>query len=148
MAKASQDRTAELAALRDRCVAIVRFIGELGPPAALFAQTEEAINAAFERGDLRGLKMVSKDVGEWASGLSPSAQQKLDDVLRSRFGTGLREAGEEAHRELTRIFKRGTIADAEEYRLLSHRADEIHSDGSKSAELKKINELLAAFETS
>lgn len=145
MARTSQDRTAELSALRDRCVAIVRFIAELGDPGDLFAQTEEAIHAAFERGDLRGLKMVSKDVDEWAKALSSSQRAKLDDVLRSRFGAECRNAKEEA-RELARILQRGTITDREEYSLLSRRADEICADGSKSGELEKINELLAAFE--
>lgn len=77
MAKTTGSRGEELEYLRDWCVAIIRFMAELSP-SDLFDQTEDAINAAFERGDLRGLKMVSKDVGEWARGLASSDQKRLE----------------------------------------------------------------------
>jgi hypothetical protein len=147
MAKQKGSRGEELQDLRDWCVAIIRFMGELSP-SDLFAQTEDAINAAFDRGDLRGLKMVSKDVGEWATGLASSDQKKLDEALRSQFGRGLREDVRAVRDEVARILKRGTIGGEEEYRLLSSRADEIYADDSKQSELKRINALLAEYEAS
>jgi hypothetical protein len=43
----------------------VRFIQGLSSPAQMFSQIEDAIDAAYKRGDLRGLRVVLKDVREW-----------------------------------------------------------------------------------
>lgn len=75
-------REAELKELRERCLAIVRFIGELALPEPFFGQMEQAIEAAFQRGDLRGLKMVEADLREWVTDLPSGDQERLDQVPR------------------------------------------------------------------
>jgi hypothetical protein len=138
-------REAEMRELRDWCVAILHAIGQFDPTGS-YSQAEQGVEAAFQRGDLRGLKMVARDVQEWATALSPADQQKLDQALRSRFGHGLAERADDAYREVAQILKRGQIDTQDEYRLLRIRVEAIHADESKRAELEKINELLAAYE--
>jgi hypothetical protein len=141
----SEERDVELKALRDRSLVIVRFIQGLSSRSEMFSQIEAAIDTAYKRGDLRGLRLVLKDVLEWVNGLPTSDREQLDEVLRRQFGSGLTEAGQETHRQLLDILSRGTIQSVEEYRLLSSRADEIRENGSNDKELQKINLLLMAF---
>jgi len=124
---------------------MVRFIQGLGSPSQMFSQIENAIDAAYNRGDLRGLRLVVKDVLEWVNGLPTNAREQLDEVLRRQFGSGLTEAGQETHRQLQSILRGGTIQGEEEYRLLSSRADEIRENDSNDKELQKINRMLLAF---
>jgi hypothetical protein len=145
MARNSKERIAELLTLRDRCLAISRFLAEGGLSEDATTEMKAAIQAAFERGDLGGLKMFSRDLNEWANGMPPATIARLDDILRSELGEDPRGTESEA-RDLERILHRGTIEDEEEYRLLTRRVEEIYADGSKGGELEKINELLVAFE--
>lgn len=138
--------TEEPAQLRDWCTAIVRFMASVSAPAPLFREME-AIERAFERRDLRGLRMVARDLAEWASDLSPEHQEQLDGQLLAQLGRGLRGARQDAQNEVSRILRRGQIDTADECRLLMSRADEIYADDSKRAELERINALLAAYES-
>lgn len=143
---ASSQREAEMKELRDWCIVILQFMSQLDPSSGLYAQGEQAIKAAFQRGNHRGLKMVASDVREWATALSPAYRQRLDQNLRARFGRGLIEKADESRGEVERILRRGQIDTQDEYRLLMSRVEEIYADESRRTELEKINELLAAYE--
>lgn len=90
--------------------------------------------------------MVSRDVAEWATDLSPQHQQQLDELLASKFGRGLTDERKDVQKEIARVLRRGQIDTADECRLLMARADEIYADDAKRSELEKINRLLAAFQ--
>jgi hypothetical protein len=145
IATTSGERQQQLEHLKAWCLAIVRFLRELDTSPSLYSQLEEAIEAAFERGDLRGLKMVSRDLEEWAMGLPSASQRQLNNMLHARFGIELAVIARQRAREVARILKRGAIADEDEYRLLSTRADQIYADASKRDELDSIDRLMAAF---
>jgi hypothetical protein len=144
--KDRSDRLVEATQLRDWCLAILCFISELAPSSPFFAQAQQGIEAAFEKRDVRGLKIAAKDLVEWTRDLPVDQQAKLDQLLVSRFGRGLRTEAEKDQRELQRILRRGTIENEDEFRLLSSRADEIYADKSKAGELEQINRLLVAFQ--
>lgn len=146
MGKAIDKQRKELEDLRDWCIAILGFMSELSP-SHLFDHTKDAVNAAFARGDLRGLKIAAKDLGEWAKGLAPSDCNNLDVALRTQFGRGLREDAQALRSKVAHILERRTIDSEEEYRLLLSRSDEIYADDSKRSELEQINALLAEYET-
>ena len=146
MTKKEGARLQETAQLRDWCVAILHFIRDVAPPAPFFGQFQQAIEAAFERRDLKGLRMVSTDLVEWTQDLAVDQRASLDQLLVSRFGRGLVREAEQNQRRLSRILRRGTIETEDEFRLLSSRADEIHADDSKAGELERINRLLVAFQ--
>jgi hypothetical protein len=146
MSKTSDSRSVELTGIRDWCIAIIHFMRDLSP-SDLFDQTEEVINATYQRGDLRGLKTVSKDVNEWVGGLSRKDRQKLNQLLQSRFGKTLREDAL-SRNEVSGILRRGRISDEHEYQLLVSRSDEIYADDSKKDELERINSLLVEYQES
>src|SRR5215207_5108790 len=91
--KPSEEKGRELTALRDWCLAVLNFIRDIdptspnNPPHRLHSVAENSIEAAFRRADLRGLKIVSRDLQEWVGGFPVSIQSKLDSVLRARFGS-------------------------------------------------------------
>src|SRR4029434_6102738 len=62
-------RDEELERLRSWCLATVEFMARLSPSNVL-RDTQDVINSAFERRDLRGLRMMCRDVREWTKGLS------------------------------------------------------------------------------
>lgn len=144
--KDGSDRLAEATQLRDWCLAILCFISELAPSSPFFAQAQQGIEAAFEKRDVRGLRIAAKDLAEWTRDLPVDQQAKLEQILVSRFGRGLRAEAEKNQHELERILRRGTIENEDEFRLLSSRADEIHADKSKAGELEQINRLLVTFQ--
>lgn len=140
------EKTQELQDLRDWCIAVVRFICDLSTATELYTQFEEAIENAHQRRDLRGLKMVSNDLTQWASDLPPEEQDRLERQLTDRFGWGLAKERHDAARRVASILRRGQIDSEEQYRLLVEHADEIHADESKTDEMQQINSLLASYE--
>lgn len=142
----SNKREAEMKELRDWCVAILQFMARIDPSSGVYAQGEQAVEAALQRGNHRGLKMVARDVREWAAALSPGDRHDLDEALRSRFGRGLAEEADDVREQIERILQRAHINTQDEYHLLLHRADEIAADETKRIELSRITELLVAYE--
>ena len=148
MARATNSqRETELQELRDWCIAMIQFMGQ-SDPSDLFVKFEKIIDETFQDRDLRGLRAVKRDMREWAAGLSPDRHQKLDKLLRERFGRGLVEESKEFHKEVKRILKRGKIKTPDEYRLLTSYMDQIYADDSKRAEAAKVDQLLATFKPS
>ena len=142
----SEKNSDELNFLAEWSRVILAFIGEITSEPGLLRSFEAGVDRSVERRDLRGLRMMSKDLTEWARSLSVRDQEKLDQLLRARFGHGLSEAAEDARGEINRILRRGQIDTQDEYRLLMSRAEEIYADDSKAGELEQINRLLAAFQ--
>jgi hypothetical protein len=146
MARAEDSRSVELVALKDWCLAIVQFIGSLDAPSKMSDSMNQIIREAHKRGDLRGLRTLSKEVVEWAGGLSRTNQRKLDAVLRLRFGRGLSSHAETKKEEVSGILRRNRIADEHEYRLLESRADDIYASKTNRSELDMINHLLSEYD--
>jgi hypothetical protein len=83
-------RDEELERLRSWCLAVVQSMATLSPSNVL-RDIEEVVNATFMRRDLRGLRMMFRDIHEWTKGLSAADRSQLEDAVRSRFGIGLIE---------------------------------------------------------
>jgi hypothetical protein len=103
---------------------------------------EKAVDAALGRSDLRGLKMVRRDLTEWVRGLSGGEVAKLDALLRAQFGEGLTDEAKAQRKEVQNIVRRGCIETDDEYRLLVSYLDEIYRDPSRKEEVEAINALL------
>ena len=110
----------------------------------MYALFEDVVAQTLDKGDLRGMRMVAKDFAEGARALPGDNWQKLDDLLRLKFGKGLREEGDREATKVARVLKRGKIKGEAEYRLLHERAGQIFADESKKDELESIDALLAA----
>jgi hypothetical protein len=116
--RSGNGRDEELARLRSWCLAIVQFMARLSPSNVL-GDTEDVINSAFERRDLRGLRMICRDVREWTKGLSAADAIRLEHALRSSFGVGLIETSNKEKGAVSQSLERGKIDGEEEYRILT-----------------------------
>jgi hypothetical protein len=88
-AKQEQD---ELSLLRDWCVFVLRFLSDhedarsrLGYP-GVFEELISVTERTFEKGDLRGLRLMSADLHEAATGLRMDDRTKLREQLLIAFG--------------------------------------------------------------
>ena len=124
------------------CSAILREINSLSP-SPLASTFEDAIARSQQRRDLKGLRMASKDLEEWARSVDPFSKEKVNAALISQFGRGLDEGAEADRGALTRILARGRIENDDEYRLVSRRVDEIYDDVAFEEEVAVLNNLLA-----
>ena len=140
--KASED----IETLAEWSRTIAEYLTSNAPPhsAAAHMDLGEIIARARQKRDLRGMRTIAKDLAEWARFLPPALANQLDGLLRAKFGKGLREARQADLKRVQKILSKGKIANGDEYRLLASRADEIHADASRRAELEQINDLLAA----
>lgn len=116
-------------------------------PSDLLRDTENVINAAFDRRDLRGLRMMWRDVRKWTKALSAARRMQLEELLQSAFGVGLVNSAHKDKQTVSQTLKRGRIDGDEEHRILTNRAEEIYAEVSKRSELKQINSLLAEYES-
>jgi hypothetical protein len=103
----------------------------------------DAIERTKARLDLRGLRMIYRDVNEMARGLAATHRGELDRRLRERFGRGLESGQRDLELRAGKILKRGKINNAEEYRTLEGWFDAILHDPSMQNEAGRINALLA-----
>jgi hypothetical protein len=98
---------------------------------------------ARARGDLRGLRMVHRDLTEAARDLPAKDREELDGILRQRFGRGLESAEEEIALTARKIIERGVIDNAEEFRILEAWLNVLLEDPSKRGEAEEVSILLA-----
>jgi hypothetical protein len=136
-------RLAEAGALRDWCQAILSFLRELGLASDIADEFGQVVENALAERNVRGLRMVAKDLQEWVRGLPMNQQAQLEERLNLQFGRGIRSETDKDQREVAHILERGVIADEDEYRLLVARAEAVHADKARATELERINELLA-----
>src|SRR5262245_42134751 len=141
----TRDRSAELRMLRDWCLVVIAFIGEVGPPSPIVTLTKQAIGAAFDRSDHRGLKMISSDLAELAGDLPSDKQKELDNLLRSRFGKGLDIDATTKETLIQRVLERGKILTKGEYRIVLESVEAIYADETKQREVEQLNSLLTAY---
>jgi hypothetical protein len=134
----------QIARLRASSLAIVQFMARVAP-SDLFIQIERVIEDAFERRDLRGLRMLSKDVPEWTQALSDNDRRDLDAAVRAEFGPGINDRTDISE-PVRLILRQGKISSKDEYRMLMVSAEEIYANPASRRELDRINRLLAEYE--
>jgi hypothetical protein len=145
-----ESRQAELDFLMRWSRAVFEYIESTVPEAqvALLAPIYGILDEAHRSKNLKGLRSIAKDLLESTSGMKEDQRAELDQQLRTRFGTGLQLSGPHARVEaamLARILDRGTIESATEYRLILERVERLYEDESRAAEVKRLNDLLAAY---
>jgi|GEM_PF-4621105 len=145
MKYSASDRTKEVNELADWSEAVTRFLYEGRHSDGMLDLLEmrlSAIRKARERSDLRGLRMVYRDDNEMARGLPLQLRNELDQFLRERFGQGLEKGRRELKKQASAILRRGSIIEAEDYRILETRLASILDDPLKRKEIDAINDLL------
>jgi hypothetical protein len=143
--ESTNKREAELSAIRQRCITILDFLVRTGERSGLVDKIRQVVQTSYERHDLRGLRMVVRDLEESISALPARKQKELDAVLHQQGQLTRTESKENVRRRVEGIVQNGKIRNAREFALLLNWADAIHADDSKREDLEQIDLLLAAF---
>jgi hypothetical protein len=78
--------------------------------------------------------------------MNQKALQMLNSKLRQEFSFDLNDFSNHNNRRIQNILKRGVIRNEEEFRLVSDKVEEIYADDSQKELVRKLNDLLSAFE--
>lgn len=135
----------ELNALHDRCVLVLQFLNRRGELGDLARQFSEVIQQSHEAQDLRGLRILWKDLDDWSKDLTNDEQLELETLLRVRLQV---DSDKERAAELATVREiegRGQIRNEREYRLVQARVDELLSSHTSSADATRLQALLAEY---
>lgn len=88
MRKLTEEQVSQLQHIKEWVTVILNFIGKMTPPntPTYHIQFLEIVEQTYNSHDLRGMKMLLKDVTEWSKGLSPLQFEELNTLLKQKFG--------------------------------------------------------------
>jgi hypothetical protein len=140
MGKLSEAETKELHLLGDWISYAIDFILKSGPS---HAQFRAVVDQALKRNDLKGMKMVGKDMKEWIRGLDGDGKKNLEQALADRFGVRFDEIKEA---KIEEIILSGKIRNKTEFSTLFEYVETHYEDAEKKRLIEQINVLLARYE--
>jgi hypothetical protein len=139
----AEEKRKDIEKLAAWCELVIRFLHEK------YRSTPDELESALsgtcagrQEVNLRGLRMVCRDLNEDIRDLPESLRSELDEVLVARFGHGIERGKQTLERQARKILRAGKIRKADEYRILESWLETMLSDPSKSAEIERINALL------
>jgi len=132
--------------IKSWCLLIVKYLAEKSPNALMDEFKNSITNLTDTKKSLKQLKILKRDLTEWARGLSKDDFQELNNLLYDTFKDNLEDSSNISITEVNDILQRGKIKNDDEFRLLIARIDEIYANESNRAELEIINKLLAEYE--
>ena len=143
--KLSQKDLDELSFMRDWNWVIVDFLVK-NDNGEFFKQLYQIISETFDKGNLRGMRMIYNDNNEMARGLSLNKLTELNHILKEKFGFDLDKARDKVLAKINLIVQRGYLENDDEFRLLFSRVDEIYADDSKEKEVEILENLMGNYE--
>lgn len=121
--------------------ALKSYVGDMAPV------LERIARQAGDAGDLRGLRMITRDLVAVARDLPSSELDALNSVLLLQFGRDLRTADDKERRAVSNILKRGRLRNDEEFRFLKEQLDDQgKADKLEQTDIERIDQILAAHE--
>lgn len=141
----SQKALDELSFLKDWNQMIVDFLVK-NENTEFFKELYKVITDAFDKKNLKGMRMVYNDTNEMARGLSPNKLTELNQVLKEKFGFDLNKDHDKVSAKINLIVQRGHLENDDEFRLLFNRVDEIFADDSKEKEVETLENLMDDYE--
>lgn len=142
--KINQNKLEELIFLKEWNETIVKFfvLKSKNNSLEIFHQI---INETFNKSDLKGMRMIYKDLNEGANDLPLIEFNELNQQLSQKFGTDLTECNNKNLTKIKQIVKKGNINNDEEYRLILNRVEEIYADDNQKEETEILNMLLTNY---
>lgn len=140
----------ELKTLRDKCLLFNQFMSEKGglPPqlAEAYKESNKLIESAYLEGKKKPLKSMSADIDDQVIRHMPlSMAQELKNLFKEKLNIDYDVVDNARLKVIEKLLKKGKISKPDEYELLLNRVDEIYADTNREDEVKRINELLAAY---
>ncbi len=148
MVSSADSRRKELLHLYEWCCIVLEALAQLGPGMEeARAGRMHGLDEALKRGWVSPFWQAKNDLLEWAHGLNPAQRARIDQALRSKFGTGLPENKRFMGQEVKAIVRRGVIKDENEFRVLQSWVGIIEGDPKKRRELGAVTRLMGRFLT-
>jgi hypothetical protein len=127
--------------VRDRLLLIIGFLESVQDfPAA--EQFREIIQDAAGKGNLRGLRLLSRDVEAMAATLAPHERDGLEALLESRLGIDRDAERAQMRESVAHALRRGSVASEKERRRLEEYAEMLEATGGDAKELAEVRRLL------
>lgn len=142
--KINQNKLEELTFLKEWNETIVKFFVLKSKDTSLEI-FHQIINETFNKADLKGMRMIYKDLNEGANDLPLIEFNELNQQLSQKFGTDLTECNNKNLTKIKQIVKKGNINNDEEYRLILNRVEEIYADDNQKEETEILNMLLINY---
>ena len=105
----------------------------------------QIINETFNKSDLRGMRMIYKDLNEGTNDLPLIEFNESNQLLSQKFGTDLTECNIKNLTKIKQIVKKGNINNDEEYRLILNRVEEIYADNNQKDQTEILNMLITNY---
>lgn len=136
----------QLKKIKDKCQLFNQFlIDRAGMPAHLFEETNRLLEKAYHEKDLKVLKAADRDNYEQIRHMPPSLALEFKKRLKEILNIDFDIIDKIYSKNISKILKKGKIANAEEYNLILNYIDEIYVDSNKSDEVNRLNEFLKAY---
>jgi hypothetical protein len=142
----SETQLQELEHKKDWCLAIEESKMAREGPSPWTDWSIHIIKRTYLDRDLRGMRQIARDLNEEARYLPKKDLDRLNAVLKEKFGEDLSENRKKDLVKIDRIRKRGRIRSENEFRLVKERTEEIWQDDDKEEENEALNKLLTEFE--
>lgn len=139
--KLSRDQ--ELLYLRDRCLSIIRFVRK-ATGEELMDQLEQIVIETYSKGNMRGMRMVSRDVNAMAKSLQHVDVLELEKMLAQQFGEDL-QGDRTTLRTVRKVLERGIIESVESYRTVHEYLQDILPEDPYFARIDELHRLLNSY---
>jgi hypothetical protein len=101
------------------------------------------VQSAASAGNLRHLKLVSRDVERIALGLAPNEREGLEALLHHRLGIDKDTERAALHQTMAKVLERGSVASEKERRRIEEYVELLEATGGDAAEIAAFEALLS-----
>lgn len=135
----------ELLMMKEWSLTIINYLLNVETRTTTLPQFIQIINETAENGNIRGMRMIYRDVNEMAASLRSSDLIELNNLLKKKFGEDLNS--KEDLSKIQKILKKNVISNETEFRLVLGYVDANFQNDDQKAFIDSLNKLLADFET-
>jgi hypothetical protein len=139
--KLSPEDEIKMHALRDRLLSTIRFFEDAEEfPSG--EQMRQLVETAAAKEDLRGLRLMSREVDALSVALAPQQRDGLEAILRQRLGIDKEQERAALSEQIAAIIARGTVASEKERRRLEDYAEMLEATGGDRTEIDAVRRLM------
>lgn len=146
MKKNNTSNVSELQYLRDRSLLIIDFILNKNVGDPMIHQFKSVIQETYDKGNLRGLRTLSRDINAWAKGLPQKDVKELELLLAKKFEENL-SVDKITHAVIKQVLKSGKIESEENYRVVHEYLQDISVTDPFYESIVKLEMLLGAYKS-
>lgn len=125
---------------------ILAFLSERGYfDPEVIADGQSGLDDAYEREDVRALRMARRDLDALTGDLTSDERPQLEAMMERQLGRSLQPHRVQEEEQIAAVLKRGKILTDEEYYLVSSRLEEVAAYPQKLAEARLLDRLVTAY---